>query len=452
MKPGLLISTKSIVIGWLFIQFVFLIVLNRAYPLPTPITDDWLYLNLGSHQENLVSFSLFELINGHQQVLVKFIVWLLGFFAINYLQTFALVNILLVLFGTYFLIMSFIKIIPRKPKKYQVVFLLVLLCNYKALYLYMSVTGMGLCMTYFLYGVYYFAPTRFSEARSRNIQLVVAFISPFTTGFGLSLTLSHLVLIIRNSLQNKSRFSRQLIYQLVISISGIICAYVIPTFFGLFNADSPGHSSQFSSKLINVFADPIHSLMFLAGLIGSVLTPSSRLDPNFPIAVGAALLIAILVVFITVRYAANKVDSQVSSDSLPLLPSVIFMFLLIVFRSSGDATGLLESAAPRYVMGSSLFLFSCYALLVSKISFRNSTTRVILLVSSACLALSGAGTKTGLEWIKVRSAQSYELNRCLDSNKSSVFHCVPLAWEIREGDSDPDQVQENLETLLRHKQ
>lgn len=442
---------NSIVIGWLLLQFFLLIFLTHTYPLSTPITDDWLYLGLGSHQEMLLSNSLLELVNGHQQVLVKVVVWFLGCFPISYLQTFWVLNILLVLSGSYFLIMAYINSASKKPKIYQIATMLLLICNYKALYLYLSITGMGLCMTYFLYGLYFYAPSRFSANKARKIQIAIAFLSPFTTGFGLSLTLFHLILLAKDFIKNKFRFSRAAVSEIVFLSGSFLLSYVFPTILGLFNTRSPGHSSNFVSKLINVLVNPINDLKFLAGLVGSVLTPSSRLDPQLPIAVGAIAFFSILLIYMANRHFDNRISLHTTTESTPLLPSIIFMFLLIIFRGSEGSTNLIESSAPRYVLGSSLFLFSCYLLLISNLTLRNKTTQVVIIASSIFLTMSVAGTKTGLEWIKVRSKQSYELNQCLELHSNSSYKCISSAWEIREGDSDFDQVRVDLDKLIKYK-
>jgi hypothetical protein len=65
---------------------IILIYLSRRFPIQIPITDDWLYLELGSHQSSVLSKSLFELVGGHQQVLTKITVWLAGFIPGSYIQ------------------------------------------------------------------------------------------------------------------------------------------------------------------------------------------------------------------------------------------------------------------------------------------------------------------------------------------------------------------------------
>lgn len=441
---------RLIIIGWLVLQFFLLAYLTQKYPIPTPITDDWLYLGLGSHQEKLLTPSLVELITGHQQVLVKVVVWISGSFMIDYLQFFWMLNALLVLSGTYLLVMSHVKRVGREITAYQILVMLLLFSNYKALYLYLSITGMGLCMTFFLYGFYYYVPTRLDHKNAKKVQLGIAFVAPFTTGFGMSLTLSHLIFTARPLLKNKLANKKQAWYPILFLLISMVISYLVPTLLKLFNPRADDHSSGFISKILGVLKNPLNDLGFLSGLIGSVLSPSSRLDPQLPIFLGVLLLISGLSIYLLSTRHPAALSNRVKVESTPLLPSLIFMLLLLFFRGSVGSNQLIESTAPRYVLGSSLFLYSCYELLLTNFVAKPKLRSFILATISIILCASFLGIKTGMEWIQLRSRQSLELNECLLVNKNSVAHCIDSATPIRQGESNPEQIRADLSKLVKH--
>jgi hypothetical protein len=118
--------------------------------------------------------------------------------------------------------------------------------------------------------------------------------------------------------------------------------------------------------------------------------------------------------------------------------------MLIIFRGKGEVDSLIEAAAPRYVIGSSLFVVGIISFIAhSKLVKESFASRILSLFLVAAMFFSLIGLKTGLEWGNVRSSQSHQLYQCLIDNIDTK-PCMPIAEQIKEGDSSLHEIQQDL--------
>ena len=433
----------------LFSVFVVLTYVYLANPIRTPVTDDWLYLILGSHNISIFRLESFELINGHQQILVKIAVWVLGFFPGLYYSYIWAVNSAFAFLGIYLLIISQLNYLGNKLSFSRVIVLGIILCNFKPLYLYMSFTGTGLCLTVFFFGVYYYAGSKSPRKKYECIQDCCAFLAPFATGFGISLAIAHLVQLL---FQQKKGFSLKLtkygaIRVLVIGVS-MTLAYILPLVYKITNPRSPGDGASRFDNFFQLVGEPIKSILFVCGLLGSALVPSSRLEPWLPVTLGALLLI--LVVFTFSRYFTLRTFLHtIVLNKTPFIGAVSYLLMLLVFRGLGSEGSINESLAPRFVMGTSLLLFS-FACLLFQI---NSLTARFHFYSASLIFLmlfSISGIKTGFEWLSVRSQQTVTLYSCLEAKPLMVDQCIYFAIPIQEGESSKQATLVDLKRLSKY--
>jgi len=430
-------------------QFIFLTKEFLSKPIRTPVTDDWLYLNIGAHRTSLLSVDSFELINGHQQVLVKFLVWLLGLLPGLYFSYVWYLNATLAFLGIYLLISSQIILLRKKIKLLQVMILVIILCNFKPLYLYMSVTGIGLCLTMLFFGIYYYASNKFSEKNARIVKTICAFIAPFATGFGISLAGAHLIELFYSWSKNYSfKISKKKISDILITLVGLTISYMLPTFYNILNSRSPESSTSKLSDIFDLIRNPMRAMYFIFGLLGATVTPSSRFDPM--VAVFAGVLIVILISWnLFLLFSLGGFISKVLINQTPLLGALIFMLMLVVFRGISEQGSLSEAVAPRYVMGTSLTIFSLFVLTLEKQNTKYNV-RIPLTILALVLVCSLSGLKTGLEWLSVRNLQTSELRACLENITVVNVNCIQVAQPIKEGESSDADTLKDLKDLSKY--
>ena len=417
-----------------FLLFGFaLIFLTLAFPIKVPITDDWLYLPQGTHLSEVTVWSYFELITGHQQILVKILILFVSFLPGNYVQNLTVINILIVSLGLYLLAISQLKEVKFKISKLKIFVALAALFNFKALYIYMSATGLGLSLAILLIGIYFFGMNTEPSNKARAIVLISLFLSPFTTGLGLIIPMSHLLSVILKATKVKE-FKRYWL-ELVILGLGIILSYLVPTIFNNLNERSGVNSVSDYNSYVSLVTHPLKSVIFMFGLIGNPLTPSSRFDPLPQLIIG--VVITAILVGIIFHSSPNKLYSTLTENKNPFLSGLMFFAIIISFRGSSS---VMESAAPRYAIGSSLFLFGAFVFCLNLQESKSSQSIKILTLSLALMmTLSASGAKTGMEWLTTRHSQSEALFTCMTDYESKLVVCLELGGAIREeGSSDAD--------------
>ena len=440
------ISAFYLVLSLILVQFAFLTKEFLNHPIRTPVTDDWLYLNIGTHRTHLLNIDSFELINGHQQVLVKLLVWLLGFLPGLYFSYIWYLNATLAFLGFYLLIGSQIILLQKRIKLSYVLILVVILCNFKPLYLYMSVTGTGLCLTMLFYGFYYYAGIKFSANIARAVKTICAFLAPFATGFGISLALAHLIELFYSLSQKSSlKISKKKIFSILITVIGLTISYILPTLYSILNPRSSENSTSKINDIYDLIQNPMRALFFVFGLLGSTITPSSQLDPFVAVIAGAFILV-LIVWNLSLTFKLEVFLSQLLKNQTPFLGALIFILMLVIFRGLNDQGSLNEAVASRYVMGTSLLIFSFIVLILERQN-GNFHVRVAFTILSLVLLCSPSGLKTGLEWLSVRSLQTSDLRDCLEISTAIPTDCLQIAEQIEEGDSGDEATSKDLEDL-----
>jgi hypothetical protein len=428
-----------------FILFaVALAVLTMAFPIRVPITDDWLYLSQGSRDLSENPWTYFELITGHQQFLVKMLVFTVSFVPGNYVQNLTLANITIASLGLFLLAVSQLKVTKRKFGIWETSVAVLILLNLKPMYIYMSATGLGLSLAVLLIGMYYFGKNIDSQFFSRKIVLTCLFLSPFTTGLGLVIPMSHLLSVVLKIAKEKQvkKFS----VDLIIGVSGVTLAYIIPTILNNLNERSGSNSVSDFNSYLNLIKSPLNSVTFLFGLIGNPMFPSSRFDPIPQIMIGMLTTFIILVAIL--RSNPSRLFVTITENKSPLLSGVMFLLLIISFRGEKSID---EATAPRYVIGSVLFLFGVYVyILEGNLTRTNKKEERLVFLLACILCLSLLGIKTGIEWLTVRSSQSDSLYYCISDEKNSLEKCMILGSGIREEGTSDANFLEDLRNLRRY--
>lgn len=431
-----------------FILFaVFLIYLSRRFPIQIPITDDWLYLELGSHQSSIFNNSLFELVGGHQQVLTKITVWLVGFMPGNYIQNLVIFNVFFALSGFYFLLVSQLKARANSSTSLLAIIAVIMVFNLKPLYLYFTATGLGLCQCVFLFGIYFHARSIEESQKSNWLIMLALFLAPFSTGMGLALPIAHSLHIIYKLLRNTNNFGRQDVRITIIICISIFISYVIPTYLGNINVRTPLSNVNSFSNLLVIFENPLNFFAFLITLVGNPLVPSSRFDPLLPFALGVIVLM--IFTFLVIQgIGFSKLFHTIMSNKNPFLTGFVFISMITTFRGSNQFMSV-NSAAPRFVFGSIFLLLGMFVMVAESYSFAlKRQDKVLPLLFIVIMSFSLTGIKTGAEWLGVRSSQSKEIYACILAPEFNVNQCMSAADVIREADSK-DKDLENDVNLLR---
>ena len=426
-----------------------LILLSRKFPIQVPITDDWLYLKVGSHQISILDKSTFELIGGHQQVLTKITVWITGFFPGNYIQNLVLFNIFFALYGFYLLIVSQFKDNSKKKAPIFLVLAIMTVFNLKPIYLYMSATGLGLCQSVFFFGLYYYARNMQDSSKSKVLTSISVFLAPFTTGMGLALPIAHILHIVHKFVWDRKKSSSQDIYMTFIIILSFLLSYLIPIWFNNVNTRTPQTGTNSFTNIAATFENPVYFITFIITLIGNPLVPSSRFDPILPLTIGIAIVV-LLIVIIRRELQFIKVIHKLMENRNPSLTGLVFVLIVATFRSQ-DQFFLSDSVAPRYIFGTIFLLIGIQTFFVNNINFIGDRFNLLTLVIFFLLvSLSVTGLKTGSEWLKIRSLQSEKVYMCLQMSEIYPSQCALVASEIKEAESTTSDLNKDLFMLQNY--
>jgi hypothetical protein len=217
-------------------------------------------------------------------------VWLAGFMPGSYIQNLVVFNIFFALTGFYLLLVSQYAYKSKNINPTFAILALLVVFNLKPIYLYMSATGLGLCQSVFLFGIYYYARNLQSSRKSHILILLSLFLAPFTTGMGLALPIAHSLHLIYKFISNRKNFIRNDVWVVVIINLSLVLSYAIPIYGGNVNIRTPSSGTNSYTNVLMIFEDPLNFLTFLIALVGNPLVPSSRFDPLFPFALGVVVL------------------------------------------------------------------------------------------------------------------------------------------------------------------
>lgn len=440
-RPGL---KFRLMVPFLSFAFFFMYLAHKN-PIVVPVTDDWLYLREGSNTVGFIKKSNFELITGHQQFLTKLAIWVFAFLPGNYVQNIFLVNVLFATLGFYFLIVSQFAQFSRSVHIVHLFVAVSIACNFKPLYLYMTATGLGLCQAIFFIGIYYLARNMDNTYFSRILILVAIFLAPFTTGLGLVVPISHFFALIWELKQGGFKRIIKQLTDVSVILFGLFFAYFLPASLGILNPRSPQNSAEDVSSILTLITKPLQSVLFIFGLIGNSLLPSSRYDPYGPIIAGVIFLAVFFILLMRLSSFKNLFQ-EVLINQNPMLSGIIFIVLIVLFRSNSGPNSLNDSAAPRYVFGATLLLLGMYVYVYrSYASNHNKLDRKLFIVFCIILLATTSGLKTGLEWLNVRSDQSKAVFDCITNNSNLTSRCITIASVIREAESTDPQLLSDLQ-------
>jgi len=372
-------------------------------PLVFPITDDVGYIPWGTRTVTPSQIFDFTLVAGHQQVLTKLTVWLIGILPGNYISYISYVNYIFYLLGCYFLIRSSFE----KQKSRTLVFFIcvILVLNMKQLYMFFMITALGPIQAFFCISLYY-SMLRSNLKRHFYLRAFLVFITPSTTGLGLVLPLS---IITRNIficlVKRRIKFSD--LIETIISITSMVVFYGIPSYLDLV----VGSAKRPSSTLENLFtlaANPHWTILMIFALVGNVFFASNRFDPLIPSVIGF-LFIAISSSLAQLKQPRAKF--LIFQKHLTFLPGVFFIINILIYRGGGTYNGWENSVSPRYILGTLFLIISIISVLELKVLRSKFIAASLVLFS--LLSMLG-GLKTGLEWFSVRSLQQENLTECID--------------------------------------
>jgi len=444
------IREPSHIFKFYFIVFAFcLVYLSRKFPIQVPITDDWIYLELGTHQSSIFNKSVFELVNGHQHVLLKITVWLVGFIPGNYIQNLVIFNIIFVLYGFYLLLVSQFALKSRNVTLLIATLTTIMVFNLKPLYIYMSATGLGMCQSVLLFGIYYYARNIQDSKKSNFLIALSLFLATFSTAMGLALPIAHFLHIIHKSLWNRKNFSQK-DYQLVAIIClGISISYIVPIYGENFNIRTPANGTNSLESALMIFENPLIFLTFFIALVGNPLIPSSRFDPLLPFTLGV-IVILLFLILVYRRIKFYKLFQMIMMNKNPFLTGFVFLFIVSSFRSS-DQYFSLDSAAPRYILGAIFLLVGMITLLTENYSFiQKKFDKYLMIIFALIMSLSLTGIKSGTEWLSTRSLQSKLVYECILIAQKNVEKCTAVSSIIREADSDDKELEQDLNQLQNY--
>jgi hypothetical protein len=382
---------------------VFTLILVMKNPLVFPITDDVGYIPWGTHTLSPNDIIDFSLVAGHQQVLTKFTVWLIGFFPGNYVTYISYVNYALYISGCFFLVRASFE----RQKTSTSVFLicLVLLFSMKQLYMFFMITALGPIQAFFCISLYC-SLQRSVSSKGRALSMLVLFITPSTTGLGLVLPLS---VIVRNIflILTRKKVKVQNLLEVLISLFSLMIFYGIPSYLNLVLGSAKRPSSTIES-IITSSVNPHWTLLMVFALMGNVFFASSRFDPMIPSFIGVTLFSLIYSLFY--RKPLKFVNAMFEKH-LSLLPGIFFLLTILIYRGGGTYEGWINSVSPRYIMGSLLLIVPLFSIIEVKVVQKRFLSMFLIVLAGFSFL---GGQKTGLEWFSVRSQQQSSLTECMD--------------------------------------
>jgi len=416
------------------------------YKLYFPITDDWLYVPWGSHQISPGNISDFELVSGHQQVITKYTIWLLGFAPKFYLPYVGFLNFSFAVAGYLLLIASSIKYIGKQLNFVYLFSFFIIAFSFKPFYMYMTATALGPMQAIFFIGLYYYIKNHPKKYMFGLILVPVIFLSPFTTGLGMIIPMTEILENLYRFIRNKY-LARNNILRFFAAILGLIFAYAWPMITKNLNSRAMPGDISLIHNIFGSLSNPLGIIKFILTLMGSILTPSSRYDPILPMALGF-LFLSFLFLFLFKKIQRNDIE-DIFLNKNSILGGLCFFTLLIFNRFGGLQSEIIGAAAPRYVTGYIVFLLGIFSLLIRKNYHKKLFVFMLILF---CFLVFASGLKTGLEWQKIRFSQTQTVVKCISEdlkhNKNISDSCINLAFQLGYANIDFNTFNHDLNNYL----
>jgi len=412
-----------------------------------PITDDWLYIPWGSHQVNPGNITDFELVGGHQQVITKYSIWLLGFAPRFYLPYVGILNFAFAVAGYLLLIIASVKYIGKSVNFFFLLCFFIIAFTFKPFYMYMTATALGPMQAVFLIGIYYYIKNSPNKLAFNWILWFVIFLSPFTTGLGMIIPmteiLENLYLLIR-----KKICTRRNVLMLTSAMTGLFLSYALQMIKKNFDPRAMMGERSLTQNILGSLSNPLGAFKFMLSMMGSILTPSSRYDPILPMMLGVLFLIFLILFLFNKIHRSDIEDIFLNKNSF--MGGFCFILLLIITRFGGVQSEIVNATAPRYITGYIVFLLGVLSLLVKKNYYRKIFIYLLTLITSLVLI---SGIKTGLEWQKIRWFQTESVTKCINEdlkyNKNISQTCLDLAFQLRRANTDLKTFNDDFYNYLR---
>jgi hypothetical protein len=381
-----------------------LIFLQIFRPIKFPFADDWLLIKYLIHSQNSGVSGLLEPINGHQMAFTKSLLWTLGNIPLNPVQLVAASSFAFLIAALIMFLKSSEIYLAKKNSNALILVSLTALFSYKSMQNYFMPICAGWIHALFFVSLFHYAKNR---KDSRNIMLtsIAICLAPLTIGLGLCVPLAQISEFFYLVFKSRSRIKLLAIYYFTLSIFIILMSYLLPKVIY-----APTRIDTASQSLHRVGITAIFKSAF--ALLGSASVPASRFDAWLPPLMGLIVFLFYISLLIH-AFSTPFLADDVARNRIPLLTGIFFIILVIAMRTSNDINGLLTAAAPRYVTGTSIFIFSLI-LIGNKININDFQKKTFLILGIMMIL---SGLKTGVEWSGVRYSQSQSLVHCVDSNK-----------------------------------
>ena len=405
-----------------FFALPFLLILSK--PISFPFADDWLVIGWSSGEKSIVGSNVLQTVNGHQIVISKILMSLLGKLSAYNIQFISLSSFILGFIGISMMVYSQLKFLDQKKSMLITVTCLIIGSNYKQMQNYFMPICNGWMVAMFFIGCYYLLKQKSLTRMHTSIVSVCIILAPISFGIGAILPVLQLVENLYLIFVKKAKIKS---HQILMTSSATLVSFTA-IIFSKFNSiqDISGVNEKLTlSSLFELFVNPVMSFQFFMSLIGSTFVPSSRFDPILPILAGS--LFSTFIIYFVVRNYKKLNLSDFMTNKVCLLGGFIYATMLFIFRNTEQEASLIEIASPRYITGTIILVLGAMILIV-KISNSSIQTNIICVAISICILISGI--KTGLEWHNLRYDQSMEIMSCLfsgDLTPSKI--CYKLAKE-----------------------
>jgi hypothetical protein len=394
------------------LQFVLLLVILPARFL---FADDWVVLKFFEGKQSVNKY--FELYNGHQMALTKFIWWIYGFFWNGNPTGIAILNCLCLLLGLYLITNAQFGKLTFINSPLALILALIIVNNKQIINVTTIITTSWCLGTLFL-GIYFHLKNR--KERSRFFQVIV-WLSPFTNGIGLLVPIVELatggsrwlVYSIR-----KVKFDKIKKFDIFTAGSALLFSYIFPLTLILpqnSTLEEIGDSTQ-NGQSLGLFGLIIHYARWALVLLGSVFAPSTRFNPLLAEIMGlsfAIFFISVLFYFGSIRTFIREISSPGNST----FAGSVYMCGIMVSR--GDPTyPLLWATSPRYMTGTIVFVIgACAALIKSFVKTSANSSRLRKFLRTALIPIMLVtiimGMREGYLYQKLRHDQAKIISICV---------------------------------------
>ena len=397
----------------IFIFFVLTIAsLQIIAPIVTPVTDDWLFYPWQIRQNTPGNYSDLELFAGHQQILMKYVLYASSFIPFVNAPVSGLVNLGFGAIGIALIIKSQIIFHGKKVSNLLVIALIVVAFSFKPLYMYFMATSLGSMLVIFLMGVYLLVKN--SGEKRLRILVPVLFLCPFAFSSGLVIIVCELIEQAYKYLFRKYKKIdiKNSIVLIFTCVSSVCITHVIPGYQKNYNLLAGGSPTSITTGVFEVIGNPINAFKFFLISIGNIFVPSSRFDPTAPLIAGVIFLVYLL--FFLWRKVSKEIIISILENRSCVLFGLVFILMTLVSRGTDSSLGYTSAIAPRYITGSFVFTLGVLVIISKVVDGKLRTSLFSWSLWLVIICVLSSGLKTGLEWHSVRRSQTLNLSGCLE--------------------------------------